>query len=175
MNTTLLDNAIEEAFNAALNNSDLFNYEETKSLFFQPPTPVNGDVDQTVEVHVYKHVSGQKGFRVVGRLKEGLFLATRVKNSGPDVDSEKPWGNLDEQYASFLRGRDSLAEQFINQYFNTFDLVELSKKLAVGSFAVYPKAAATLEWVDICKAIARIQETPNFPAPPYPVAEVVSE
>ena len=175
MNTTLLDNAIEDAYNAALNNPNLFNYEETKNLFFQPPTPVNGNDKQTVEVHVYKHVSGEKGFRVVGRLKEGLFLATRVKNSGADTDSEKPWGNLEEEHTSFLRGRDVLAEQFINQYFNTFDLVELSRKLAVGSFAIYPKAAATLEWVDSCKAIARVQKTPSFPTPPYSVAEVLSE
>ncbi len=97
MDTTLIDNAIEQAYNERSSDPYLFDWETTKSYFFQPETPVNGNPNQTVEVHLYKNFDGQKGFRVVGRIKNGSLVATRVKNFGPDTASEKPWGNLEEE------------------------------------------------------------------------------
>lgn len=176
MNTSTIDTAIEQAYNAALNNPNLFNYEETKNLFFQPPTPLEGDANKTVEVHVYRHVSGQKGFRVVGRIKSGLCVVTRIKNYGPDTESEKPWpSDIDAAIDEFNKQRLQIAQQYINQYFDAFTLVELSKKLAAGSFQQYPKIAATLEWMDQVKLLVLNQQNPTFPAPPYSAAEVLAE
>ncbi len=79
MDLTPINSAIDAAFAAAHANPQK-----------QAPTPVAGNLDQTVAVVTYVAPTGS-GFRVVATLNIGGCRITRVKNHGPDTASERAW------------------------------------------------------------------------------------
>jgi hypothetical protein len=82
MNTEIIDNEINLLYNQSLDNPQII-----------PPYFIDGNEDYICEVETYESLEGN-GFRIVGRLKENGKTYIRIKNYGPDVNSERAWQEL---------------------------------------------------------------------------------
>jgi hypothetical protein len=82
MNTKILDKEINDLYNQSLEDAQII------SSYF-----VRGNKNFICEVETYTSLEGD-GFRVVGKLKENGKTYIRVKNHGPDINSERAWQEL---------------------------------------------------------------------------------
>jgi hypothetical protein len=82
MNTEIIDNEIDKLYNLSLNSPQII-----------PPYFVGENQNYIVSVDTYTSLEGN-GFRVVGKLKEDGKTYIRVKNHGPDVNSERDWQEI---------------------------------------------------------------------------------
>jgi hypothetical protein len=82
MNTKILDKEIDFLYYQSLEDAQIIS-----------PYFVRGNKNFICEVETYESLEGN-GFRVVGKLKENGKTYIRVKNYGPDINSEKAWQEL---------------------------------------------------------------------------------
>jgi hypothetical protein len=90
MDTKIIDKEIELLFNQSLEDPQIIR-----------PYFVRGNTNLVAEVQTYTSLEGN-GFRVVGKLKKNNKTYIRVKNYGPDTQSEMTWQELCIPYFQIL-------------------------------------------------------------------------
>ena len=168
MDLTPINSAMDAAFSAALANPQKV-----------VATPVNGDPNQTVQTETYVAPTGS-GFRVVGRIKVGNFMAIKVRNHGPDTKSERDWPaeGIEAAAAAHVQRCIAGAEAHIARSFSTLILMDGLKRImaatATNTLASIPKTGAVATWVETVKQTA-LAGSNRFPPAPFTVAEVLGE
>jgi hypothetical protein len=144
-----------------------------------PPAPVDGDPDQTVEVQTYE-AGGVPGFRVVGRIRVGGYMAVRVMNHGPDTRSEREWpGDIEAAAAAYLSRCIVAGERHVERQGYTaarlvtcFDLLLRAKE--AGVLEQRPKLVAVYGWLQGVKAVAASGRA-VFPPAPHKFEQLLAE
>ena len=169
MNLETINSAMQAAYDAALVNP-----------VKQAPAQVGDDPNQTVQTVVYVAPNGT-GFRIVGRIKVGGFVATKVMNFGPDTGSVRDWPaeGIEAAAAAHVSKCVQAGEALVERSgFSAARLVTLMDLLmttkeanALGS---RPKLVALYAWLQTVKATA-LAGSVQFSAAPFTFEEVVSE
>ena len=169
MNLTAINSAMQAAYDAALVNP-----------LKQAPTQVGDDPNQTVQVVIYQAPTGS-GFRVIGRIKVGGYVATKVLNHGPDTGSARDWPveGIEAAAAAHVSRCVQAGEALVERSgFSAARLVTLMDLLmttkeanALGS---RPKLVALYTGLQTVKQTA-LAGSITFPPAPHTFEEVVSE
>ena len=182
METTHIDAAIEAAFTAAT----ALGARVAKIAPQAIPTLDSGAASETVQTDVYISAKGS-GFRIVGTITfPNGFSVSRVKQSGWDVKSERPWpANLDAEVAAWPTACLISAEKHVElQGYTATRLVTLLNaylvKLATSGnnpatlAASNPKLASVYAWTQTVQATAAAGGR-MFPQAPFPFSSVIEE
>jgi len=169
MDLTAINLAIDAAFAASLA------YPQKVA-----PTQVGDYTNQTVQTVTYVAPTGS-GFRVIGRIKVGNFSASKVRNHGPETNSEKDWPaeGIEAAAAAYIQRCIKFGEATVERAGYTasrlvtcMDLLFQVKE--AGSLAAHPKLVATYAWLQGVKMVAVAGEIMFQPCP-HTFEEVVSE
>lgn len=159
MDTTAINSAMAAAFSAGVK---------------QPPTPVGGDSNKTVQVVTYQAPNGS-GFQVIGRIKVGGYVATRVLNSGPDAASERDWpADIEDEAQKYALACVEKAKAFISRFISPLAISDGQQKMATRDLSTLPKTVAVATWLQTVKSLALAGQV-IFPNPPFTEIEVLAE
>lgn len=170
MDLTPLNQAIDAAYDAALANGG-------QRVLPQVIAP-----NVTLQTDTYVAPTGS-GFRVVCRVTvpEANFTVTRVRNHGPDTQSEHEWPNEGIETAAkshVARCIEAGAAHVLRAGFDADKKVILLNKLLKvkedGTLAEHPKLTALYAWMEAVQSMAVGGQT-FFPKAPNSFEEVVAE
>lgn len=169
MNLTPLNQAIDEAFNAALASPERVAEHEIAA-------------NVTLRTETYIAPEGE-GFRVVCCVKipEINFSVSRVRNHGPDIQSEIEWPEEGVEAAAEAHVASCISSgaNFVLQAGFDADrkVILLNKLLKVKenfNLANYPKLIAVYEWMEQVQTMA-VAGNNFFPSAPFTFEEVIRE
>lgn len=169
MDLTSLNQAIDAAFAVALANP-------------QRIAPQTVAPNVTLQTDTYVSPKGG-GFRVVCRIivPEANFSVSRVKNHGPDTQSEQDWPSEGIEAAAqahvarcIAAGENHVTQAGFNADRKVILLNKLLKVKEANALAEHPKLAALYGWMESVqsKAVAGLL---NFAKPPHTFEEVIAE
>jgi hypothetical protein len=170
MDLTAINSAIDAAYADALVNGGQMTLPQT--------------IAQNVTLRIDSYVApGGSGFRVVACVvvPEANYTAVRVKNHGPDTDSEREWPSegIEAAAQAHVARCIEAGADFVNR--SGFDadrkvilLNKLLKAKQDGTVADFPKLTALYVWMETVQAMAVSGQT-FFPKAPHTFEEVIKE
>lgn len=169
MNLTDLNIAIENAYQNALTN-------------FERVLPYTIAENVTLQTDIYSSPAGD-GFRIKCIINfPGInFSIVRVRNHGPDIDSELEWPEegIEQSVKNHIAKSIATGESFVNSYgFNADKKIILLNKLLQAKeqnvLEQKPKLASLYQWFNEIEQKA-VSGDIMFSPPPYTFEEVLTE